>query len=199
MADLTLPVNAIIGGVQVQGVISESGGGQIGEEFTAPMAAAGALTTRTDSDTGVVTLSTGHGVQSADIVDVFWSGGRRHGMTATVNGNAVSLDGGAGDSLPAATTAVTVAQRVDASFSFEGDDAQFVLIASDKRASVVLKDANGTVLAIDLLPGRAWPWATSFGSTNPLAGKSIVGAWIGCGDATAAAAVKVGVIHDNTN
>lgn len=69
---------------------------------------AGTLTTRTDDDTGVCTLQTGHGIASSDIVDVYFTGGVRYGMVATVSGNAVTVDGGAGSNLPSSSAAVYV-------------------------------------------------------------------------------------------
>jgi len=86
----------------------------------------GTLTTRTDDDTGVATLSTGHGIESDDVVDVYWAGGIRYGMTATVAVNAVTVDGGDGDNLPIQDTAVTVVVQTDWEMDFDGDDVQII-------------------------------------------------------------------------
>ena len=87
----------------------------------------GTLGTRTDDDTGVVTLSTGHGIATSDVVDVYWSGGVRYGMTATVSTNDVTVDGGSGDVLPAQDTAtMTVVEQIDWEINFDGDDAQII-------------------------------------------------------------------------
>ena len=86
----------------------------------------GTLTTRTDDDTGVATLSTGHGIETADVVDVYWSGGVRYGMDATVATNAITVDGGAGDALPVQDTAVTVVVQTDWEMDFDGDDVQII-------------------------------------------------------------------------
>ncbi len=59
------------------------------------------LTTRTDADTGILTVATGHGVTTNDTLDVFWSAGRIHGMTVTgTTSTTISIDGGSGDDLP---------------------------------------------------------------------------------------------------
>ncbi len=65
----------------------------------------GQLTTRTDADTGVVTVisdsDTGHGITTSSTVDVYWQSGQRIGMSVTaVTAKAVTVDGGAGDDLP---------------------------------------------------------------------------------------------------
>jgi hypothetical protein len=86
----------------------------------------GTLTTRTDDDTGVATLSTGHGIETADVVDVYWAGGVRYGMDATVATNAVTVDGGAGDVLPTQDDPVTVVVQVDWEMDWDGDDAQII-------------------------------------------------------------------------
>lgn len=87
----------------------------------------GALGTRTDNDTGIVQLATGHGITTAMVVDVYWVGGVRYGMDATVSSNDITIDGGAGDNLPAQDFAIAaVVEQVDWEVNFDGDDAQIV-------------------------------------------------------------------------
>ena len=60
------------------------------KEVALPIAKAGTLTTRTEDDTGEATLGAGHGITTGAIVDIYWSGGRRYGVTVgTVAGNVV--------------------------------------------------------------------------------------------------------------
>ena len=85
------------------------------------------LDTRTDDDTGIIGLATGHGIETADVVDVYWIGGVRYGMDATVDGNNVTVDGGAGDALPAEAFAITaVVEQIDWEMDFDGDDVQII-------------------------------------------------------------------------
>jgi len=118
----------------------------------------GTLTTRTDDNTGVATLSTGHGIATSDVVDVYWSGGVRYGMTATVATNAVTIDGGAGDVLPSSSTAVTVVEQTAIEVNFDGDDAQIVGVFYDNPsdtgavANLDLQDSgNASIEAIGLV------------------------------------------------
>lgn len=69
----------------------------------------GTLDTRTDDDTGVISLAT-HTFITSDTVEVYWNGNAnsRLGMTATVSADNVTVDGGAGDNLPVTTTVMTV-------------------------------------------------------------------------------------------
>lgn len=87
----------------------------------------GTLDTRTDDDTGIVGLASGHTISDSDTVDVYWSGGLRYGMTATVCGNDVTVDGGAGDALPVATTSCTVVTQTEINpLNLDGDNAEIV-------------------------------------------------------------------------
>lgn len=72
--------------------------------------AEGALTTRTDDDTGVITVVGGNrGLTTSDTVDVYWAAGSRTGMSITnVAGADITVDGGSGDVLPSGGSAVWV-------------------------------------------------------------------------------------------
>ena len=122
----------------------------------------GTLTTRTDADTGVATLSTGHGIETADVVDVYFAAGVRYGMDATVSTNEVTVDGGAGDDLPTQDDPVTVVVQTPIEVNFDGDDAQIVGLfyrnPSDTgaKASLDLLDVgDASILASDLVHEKA--------------------------------------------
>lgn len=122
----------------------------------------GTLTTRTDDDTGVATLSTGHGIETSDVVDVYFAAGVRYGMAATVAGNAVTVDGGAGDVLPTQDDAVTVVVQTAVEINFDGDDAQIIGVFyrnpedTGAKASLDLQDTDdASIEAIDLVHEKA--------------------------------------------
>jgi len=83
-------------------------------EVTVPAAKAGTLTTRTDNDTGIVTVASGHGITTSDKIDLYDASGviirKDQDVTATT-ATTISIDAGTGSNLPAATTAVRVAKR----------------------------------------------------------------------------------------
>ena len=156
------------------------------KELAALVAAqTGTLSTRTDNDTGVATLSTGHGIQNADVVDVYWDGGVRYGMTATVSTNDVSLDGGAGDNLPAQSTAVTVVKQTAVEVNFDGDTLEIIGIfyrnTSDTgaKAHLDLQDSgDSTIEEVDLVHEKANGglnriWDIENGDTNVFGGNRI--------------------------
>jgi len=122
----------------------------------------GTLTTRTDADTGVATLSTGHGIETGDVVDVYFAAGVRYGMDATVATNAVTVDGGAGDDLPDQDDAVTVVVQTAVEVNFDGDDAQIIGIFyrnpndTGALASLDLQDTeDNSIEALDLVHEKA--------------------------------------------
>lgn len=114
---------------------------------------AGTLTTRTDNDTGVVTLSGGHSVVNGR-VDAYWATGKRIGMTATVAVNAVTIDGGTGDNLPTATTAVNLKNPQVLSPTIDGTAAVGLLVTSTLGVNptylggtIVFAEADTTLIA----------------------------------------------------
>lgn len=75
----------------------------------------GNLTTRTDDDSGVVTMLVAHTLEVGDLVDVEWMGGVLWVTTVSaVDGMAVTFDGGSGYVLPAVNNAVLVVKRLPA-------------------------------------------------------------------------------------
>src|SRR3990167_2367581 len=133
-------------------------------EVTLPVGKAGSLTTRTDDDTGTFAC-TAHGLAVNDYADVYWStaGNVRYGMLVTAVGDAdtVTLDGGAGDVLPAEAAAVVITEQVGIDTSIDADRismigvyAQSATSPSTAVAHLHCKDANGTTIEeMDLVGG----------------------------------------------
>jgi hypothetical protein len=95
--------------IDTRHVLRSSDEGSI-EILSVPSPNGGPLTTRTDADTGTVTMDdSGHSIETGDTVNVYWAGGERIGMTVgTVSGTSVPVDGGSGNDLPAQDTDVFV-------------------------------------------------------------------------------------------
>jgi hypothetical protein len=162
--------------------ISTTVSSDLGPQFSVDLAVAksGTLSTRTDDNTGTLTLESGHGVQTGDRLDIYWEDDdgnmeRRYGVTVgTVSGTSVPFDLGAGDNLPAAATEVTAMVPDEEVFVVTGDNAVSVAAACANGGTVVFATAaNATVLAVELTPTNAsYVWTTGAG-TNPLAGGSV--------------------------
>jgi hypothetical protein len=55
-----------------------------------PPGSAGTLSTRTDRDTGIATVSPNHNIHAGELVDVYWNGGLRHSMTTRADNYVLS-------------------------------------------------------------------------------------------------------------
>jgi hypothetical protein len=154
-------------------VVSVAGNSKEVASPTVPAAKVGQLTTRTDNDTGVATMVAGHGFITGDLIDLFWSGGSRRNMTATVAVNAVTLDGGSGDNLPANLTAVTAMKPTEVDFVVNGANVVALGVKSNAIGWVVFVDNAAAIIAaaafrITVAGGYGKPWASGNGITNPL-------------------------------
>lgn len=138
-------------------------------------AATGTLTVRTDNDTGTVTAATGHGIVTADKVDIYWDGGSRYSMAATVTGDSVVLDAGAGDNLPLVGTAVTLMKQNVETPTITGDNiSSFGVKAPNYAGTVLFQQADGTLIfPVVLDAGGAFSWTDQLGTDNPLAGFTV--------------------------
>jgi len=134
-----------------------------------PAGKAGTLTTRTNNTDGAATLSAGHGILTADVVDIYWDGGCRYGaIVGTVAGNVVPFGSGSGDNL--------------------------VLIgaSASQRSHLTFVDAGGATLhpvAID--PGEAWAWVSDTGVDNPLSGNAVASIKASNGSSTNSSNLKL--------
>ncbi len=162
--------------------VTRTNSGMIALEDTLNAAKAGVLTTRTDDNTGTLTMTTGHGITTGQIVDIFWSGGVQRTVTVgTVSVDSVPFDLGIGDNLPIAMTAVTVCVQKAINLAIDGDNADFVAVileTVDKSlrtaANVQFKDAAADVIAeIDLVTNVPQVWDIEGGSANPFTGDPI--------------------------
>lgn len=161
----------------------------------------GTLTTRTDSDTGVATLSTGHGIVNGK-VDVYFAAGVRYGMDATVSTNEITIDGGAGDNLPTEDDPVTVVIPTAVEVNFDGDTLEIIGIfyrnTSDTgaKAHLSLTDAGDAIIKEqDLVHetangGLDAVWNIEAGDTNVFTGNRITAGSVSH-DSTSAATLYI--------
>lgn len=183
MARVTLTQSVSSGEISIQplAVVRENSG-SIGLQDTLNTAKAGTLSTRTDNNTGTLTLGSGHGITDGQIIDVYWSGGVQRTVTVgTVSGTSVPIDGGIGDNLPTATTAITACVQKAINLSVDGDNTKIlavILETVDKTlrtaANVQFLDAAADVIAeVDLVANVPQVWDIEGGSSNPFTGDPI--------------------------
>ncbi len=182
----------------------DDGNLQLGGDVSIAVAKVGQLTTRTDNDTGVVTMVAGHGFATSDKIDLFWnvSGtyGSRRNMTATVATNAVTLDGGSGDNLPALNSAVTAMKPTSTTFVVTGNACTAIAVRAPQGGFIVFTESGPTDIAAATYtltpssPGRIWMLST--GDTNPLAGKTTTTVKFSHGDSVTAVNLTAVAVYD---
>ena len=174
--------------------------GMIVHQVSVPAADPGDLTTRTDDDTGVVTVDdSGHAFAVSDRVDLYWAGGCRRGMNVTVVvTTAVTIDAGAGDNLPSQGVSVTLIEPTLLDVSVLGTLVKSILLAAAQLGQFVFVNVSDVEQFQQKVgTGHAYVWEEDDGNVNPITGDQIEGIYLSHG-AEAAATMKVGILHDNS-
>lgn len=203
MAEIAATVLKTVTFQGAQYKLDESTSGDAVAAFQVSLAAAktGTLTTRTDDNTGTLTMSGGHGIADGDRLDVYWATGSRRGMTVgTVATNSVPVDGGSGDNLPTQGTAVTAMVATSEAVAAVGNNVVAAGVRVDGRvtvptvATVVFAQSDNTEVKAYTVTASATNdsagWATTSGATNPFAGVTVGKVFVSHGDATGAVVIR---------
>lgn len=190
--------NMLLVGVQFNQSSTPSGDGMIIQDVSVPVGNQGDLTTRTDHNTGVVTLDdSGHYIETWDIVDLYWSGGCRTSMMVTnVTGATITLDEGSGDILPAEGVAVILSLRTELDVEVLGTNVAAIFLYASKLGNFFFMESATLRWQKELGEGKAFAWEEGDGVANPITGHSISSVGVSHGDA-AAATMRVGIVYNN--
>jgi hypothetical protein len=167
MATARLTFNMAIGGRALTGSSEVEDESVEIQDITLPAGIAGTLTTRTDANTGVVTVASGHGITGSDTVMVSWVGGLQRvvDVTATTS-TTISIDLGVGDDLPIATTSVVVSKSVVS--SLEVSELKAIAVKNVSRVYLdILDGSSGSLKAKDIPAGEGYFWMTNIGFADP--------------------------------
>jgi len=159
---------------------------------------AGTLSTRTGDDVGTATLSTGHGIITGDIVDMYWSGGAQYNITVgTVATNSVPLSGGAGDVFPIQDTVISISKRTAITFTDVGNNVSAFMVQCNQACRFAFMAAGGEITAatFSISADQGIPWYEGMGYTNPLAGETLVKIEAST-SASSDATIKVDILGD---
>ena len=193
----TLTKTFSLGGTSFPQSAVVEGDAMLVQDVSVAAAEAGALSTRTDADTGEITMTdSGHAITTGLVVDVYWATGQRLGMTVgTVSGAAVPIDGGAGDNLPTASTAVTVKVPQELDVLLDGDKIQAIILYAASKGAFVFEDSSVAALTKVLAAANSWEWHYNNGETNPVAGDDIDTIKLSHGQ-TSAVTMRVGIVFN---
>lgn len=158
----------------------------IAGEPTVPIAQAGVVTSGGTTTSGVLTLGTGHGIVTGQVVDLYWgaSGAGRllEATVGTVSGTSVPItatgtfEDGASD-LPANTTAIFVSPRISESVGFVGNNLQGIVCnfpgAATFEGTFSFYSSGTLELQVPVQAGNNWTWFYQCGYVNPFAGLTI--------------------------
>ena len=170
MAVGTVTVTAGVGGMSVTRAASLTADGLTLRDPSVAAAKAGSLTLRTNDTDGTVTTTDSGAFTTADVIDLYWSGGRRYGVVVgTVSGTSVPISGGAGDNLPVADTAVTAMVPGAEDFTVGYAGLQALVAKCDTTGLATFLASGGSVVrGADLAgPNGGYVGGGGGGATNP--------------------------------
>jgi hypothetical protein len=199
MPQFRLNKNATASGLSFASLVTVDSDAAIPVQLTLAAAKTGTLTTRTDDNTGELTLESGHGVTTGQRIDVYWSTGKRYGMTVgTVAALVVPIDGGAGDNLPIATTAMTAQVPEEVAFSVVGNSLKALAAYATRRSMVTLADGSSNHLNVELDasgPDQIYTWTDQDGTTNPVSGDTLTKTFLSNGSSDGTSIVNLAGLY----
>jgi hypothetical protein len=213
MANLSYTLTVSGGSVPFSSTVARTGDGPIAAEVSVTNSAAVGSWVKSDANTGAGALTEGHGLSSGKC-DVYWTGGRRYDVDATIAVNAIGVDAGTGDDYPDSdNTTVVVCMHQQVNLTIDGDSVNFIALllesttaASTARGHIHCEDADGDVIAdvdLDANEPRLWDFDTGVatnddGLDNPFAGDIITTVFVTTDSASETITLKVAGLQDIT-
>lgn len=207
MPTLNYGVSLSGGGISINQATPRTADAIDAREVSLPVASSGTLSTRTDNDTGVLTVGSGHGITTSDLADVYWSGGARFGMTVSGSGSTtIGVDGGTGDNFPSEAAAITVDAQVQVNAAVNGDEVEILGMQmlrttpnSTARGHASFQESDNTEIAEMEFSGSV-PQVHDIagGATNIFTGDPIAKVMISNGSSTETATFKLAWVEDST-
>lgn len=187
-----------VGGIGISGSVVKTNSGQIGQQTTLAVAKTGTLSTRTNDTDGTLTMAASHGITTAAVIDLYWSGGRRYNVVVgTVSVNSVPISGGAGDNLPIATTAITAQVQNVIDVDFAGSLATMIAAKSVNKGMLLFYESTTLRAAIDLAADEPWFYSSTGGFTSPLLTYAISSIKVTQSSSSSTSVFSLGVLYDS--
>lgn len=191
----TTTVSTVIAGVTLTSVLTRTEEAVERISLDMPAGIAGTLTTRTDADTGVATVATGHGLTTSDVVAVFFPNGSKQNCTiSATTATTISFNSEDGDDLPIATTAIVLGKQMNFAAPVVGNTLRTFVIKSNTRCFVDFRSsAPASLLEYDIPTNEGRIWLSNTDVTNPLAGDVVATITVANG-APSVGAVEIGLL-----
>lgn len=199
---LTISENTSVLGLTFPSKTTVTADGAILKTPTVAAAKVGQLTTRTDANTGTLTMAANHGITTGARLDLYWTGGKRRGITVgTVSVNSVPFDLGSGDDLPTNLTAITAMVPTEEEFIVDGDDVSAIALYSDKAGQIVFCETDDTEVKAYSVGGSVGGaqsvfWTADRDPVNPLASGDITKVYFSHGTSSASASMRALVLNE---
>lgn len=204
----TLAFVMSIGGMAIKNnPITKTADGTVTREVSIPPGKSGSLTTRTGDGAGVITLAAGHGIAALAVVDIYWTGGARYGVTIDSLGGVGDIEltfddtpTASGDALPGKDTAVVVSPRVTVNVPIDGDAVEMFGVHSTQRGQVTFFSAAEAAIAQFTFAAaeNVESWYSGSAAANPLTGDPITYAEASNASPTVAAMLTILSLEDST-
>jgi hypothetical protein len=174
-----------------------------------PAAKAGTLTTRTDDDTGVITLAASHGIGTSDTVDLYSATTgellRKDVDVTSADSTTIGINAGTGSNLPADESPIIVCKQrpflptilpatiqiLGVQLKIPGDTVTKGRVAFSTAAPVVAADMS-------LVAGQGQIFNVAGGESNPLGADAIVSGVLSHANTTLAAQLQIISVEDRT-
>ena len=159
-------LSCTLNGVGVSQTIAEPISGVMTESIVIPAAKAGTIAS------SILTLSTGHGINTGDRIDVYWGTGKHIGcLVGTVSGNSVPISAGAGDALPTGGAIISCMVPIVKPFAVLAVNMNVILLSCASATEAVAAFADVTPTAkgtLSITPSGSYVWYRDSGLTNPV-------------------------------
>jgi hypothetical protein len=172
--------------------------------------------TYSSGTSGTATMSDGHGIESAELVDAYWtvSGVNyyHYGATATVSGDVVALSGGSGTNYPASHTSMTLCKQVDVTVAVTAANITAIEATAMENSLLIIKDTSDNLhpyllTAANKIPDGGLFWNNKIGCLNPItvdiksatiSTSDIVGVNTDIDEVTVGCLVNLAILYDCT-
>ena len=152
-----------IGGENFNQTTTSVGDGVVVTKVDVPAAKPSTLILKTGDDEGAISVPIS-GVLNSGLLDVWWAGGLRRGMTAEMNSTGdIAISGGNGDALPAENTELRISIPIIRKLGIKRAREDCIAYASEGDGYFDLVDDSGYTITRRMAAGSTYLWEEGSG------------------------------------